>query len=153
MTDPQGRPAQRVSGWVKAQTLLLAAVLVLLAILVGMTARRMEKGLDLVQADLESLEMDKVNTAIASLSEAADRLADVDISRLNETATSLKAAAESLADVDIQSMNEAIVSLKDAADTLKGLDIQSLNGVIQSIDRAVQGLENAVNALKSLFGH
>ena len=117
MTDPQGRPAQRVSGWVKVQTLLLAAVLVLLAILVivvGMTARRMEKGLDLVQADLESLEMDKVNTAIASLSEAADRLADVDISRLNETATSLKAAAESLADVDIQSMNEAIVSLNSA---------------------------------------
>lgn len=156
MTDPQGRPAQRVSGWVKVQTLLLAAVLVLLAILVlvvGMTARHMEKGLDLVQADLESLEMDKVNTAIASLSEAADRLADVDISQLNETAQSLQAAAEGLASVDVDTMNKAVISLKEAADTLKALDMEALNGVIRSIDKTVQGLETAVNTLKGIFGH
>ena len=154
MTEPQCR-TDRVSSWVKVQTILLAGVLVLLAVLVAVvcvTAKRMEKSLDLVQEDLEGLKIDQVNEAIEALSKAAERMAEVDISRLNETAKSLKDAAESLADVDIETLNGAIASLKDAANTLKDLDIQALNGVIQSIDKTVRGLENAVNTLKGLFG-
>ena len=156
MTDFNGKTDSKTSTWVKVQTCLLGAVLILLALLVvviGMTARRMEKSMSLVQADLEALEMDHINEVIASLTEAANRLAEVDISRLNDTALSLKSAAESLSAVDVETMNQAIVSLKEAADTLKALDMQSLNGVIQSIDRTVQGLETAVNTLKGIFGH
>ena len=153
MTDPRLKP--EVSAWVKVQTALLAGVLILLAILViviGMTARRVEKSLDLVQTDLEALQVERINKAVDALSEAAGHMAEVDISRLNETAKSLKSAAESLADVDIDTLNGAIASLKDAANTLKDLDTQALNGVIQAIDKSVKGLENAVNTLKGLFG-
>lgn len=156
MTDPESRSGTKAIPWVKIQTILLAGVfvlLVLLLVVIGIAGRRMEKSLNLVQENLEALEMDHINEVIASLTEAADHLAKVDIARLNDTALSLKAAAESLSDVDVKTMNEAIASLKDAANTLKNLDIQSLNGVIQSIDRAVQGLETAVNTLKGIFGH
>ena len=63
MTDFKGKTDSKTSTWVKVQTCLLGAVLILLALLVvviGMTARRMEKSMSLVQADLEALEMDHI---------------------------------------------------------------------------------------------
>ena len=101
MTEPAPQKTTgRASLWIKLQTGLLAAVLALLVVLtcvVGVTARRMEKSLALVQTDLEALEMSQVNQAVEALTEAARQLAAVDVEGLNEAAQSLKAAAASRA--------------------------------------------------------
>ena len=156
MTEPVPQKSTgRASIWIKLQTGLLAAVLALLVVLtcvVGVTARRMEKSLALVQTDLEALEMSQVNQAVEALTEAARQLAAVDVEGLNETAQSLKAAADSLANVDVDTLNGAIASLRDAADTLKSMDMEALNNVVQSLNKAVTSLQKVSDAISGIFG-
>lgn len=153
MTEPVRRG--EASSWIKVQTWLLAGVLILLTVLtatVGLTARRVEDSLDLVQTELEALEMQQVNEAVVALTAAADRLATVDAEGLNNTAQSLKEAADSLSKVDVQTLNGAITALKDAANTLKDLDIEALNGVIQALNNAVASLQAVTDTLGGIFG-
>ena len=135
------RETAAVSLWVKLQTGLLAG-----------SVKQLDHSLELVQTDLEALQMDKVNEAVAALTEAADRLAAIDVEGLNETAQSLKAAADSLTKVDVETLNGAIASLKDAANTLKDLDIEGLNGVIQSLSKTAANLQKVSDAIGSIFG-
>ena len=154
MTE-SARRGEPVSPWIKVQTCLLAALLFLVAVLVvvvGLTAQRVEDSLDLVQTDLEALEIQQINEAVAALTAAADRLAAVDVDGLNETAQSLKSAADSLSKVDVQTLNGAITALKDAANTLQDLEIEALNGVIQSLNSAVASLQAVTGTISGIFG-
>ena len=154
MTEPTTRGEPNGSPWVKLQTGLLAGVLVLLLALtltVGSAARRIEQSFTLVQSDLEALEMDRVNQAIASLNEAARQLAAVDAAGLNATAQSLKEAADSLSALDVDKLNDAVAALKDAAANLKALDMEALNGVIQSLNHTVASLQKVSDTISGIF--
>ena len=144
-----------VSPWVKLQTLLLAGVFVLLLALVfttALSARRLDRSMELVQQDLEALDMGRVNEAVAALTEAAEQLAAVDVEGLNQTAQALKAGADSLTQVDVASLNKAVSSLQQAADTLKTMDMEAFNGVIGSLNKAVASLQKVSDTLSGLFG-
>ena len=154
MTDQTKKEAS-ASLWIKLQTCLLAAVLVLLVVctlLLAGSMKKVDRSLELVQADLENLNMDQVNEAVASLTEAANRLAAVDVEGFNKTAESLKAASDSLAKVDVETLNKAISSLQQAADTLKDLDMDSLNAVIGSLSKTVASLQKVADTIGGIFG-
>lgn len=107
--------------------------------------------IDLEDLDISGFDMDSINQAIDSLTEAADTLSAMDIVSLNDTVASLKSAADTLGGIDIATMNSAIASLEDAADTLKGIDVDSLNALVTSLETVASKLENTVNSFTGLF--
>lgn len=107
--------------------------------------------INLEELDISGFDMESINQAIDSLTEAADTLSAMDIVSLNDTVTSLKSAADTLGGIDIETMNSAIASLQDAADTLKGIDVESLNALVTSLETVASKLENTVNSFTGIF--
>ena len=117
----------------KMQTAILAAILVILliaGIFVAAEFSTIHRSISTLQTEVESLEMDSVNDAVAALTEAAENLAAVDVSTLNETAVSLREAADTLALIDTDTLNSTAASLKEAANNLSKVDTDSLNSLV-----------------------
>ncbi len=130
-------------------TLLL---LIALAVYAALGIQSLQSSLQLIEADIQQIEMDEVNTAVLALTDAANQLSAVDVDGLNKTAKSLKDAADTLSGVEIDEINTAIKSLTSAADNLSKIDITQLNAMVQSLSTVAERLNNITSSLSRLFG-
>ena len=139
----------------RVQTLLLAGIF-LIVLAVGIFAAvefsAVHRSLALIEADLQDIQMEKINDAVESLTKAADQLAEVDVDTFNETAASLRDAANKLSELDTEKINDAVVALTEAANNLSELDTEQLNALISSLEDTASKLQNAVNGITGLFG-
>jgi len=126
------------------QTVLLACILVLLlaagVFLVGELANLGEL-MQLVEQQLQALDLDAVNEAVAAMAAAGEELSAVDVKALNGAVAALKDAAGNLSDVDMQALNEAVTALKGAAEGMQDLDFKALSDLIQSLETVSSRLE------------
>lgn len=132
----------------RLQTVLLAAILVLLAV-AGLFLMKQVNDLSAVVAQVD---MDSINRAIAGLETAAGSLSQLDAQMLNETVAALRMAAGNLGAVDMGSLNQAVDALSGAAVTLKDLDIASFNELIASLETAAKNLEKTTSGIAGIFG-
>jgi len=154
-TPFSGKKQNAALRWTRLQTLLLAGVLLVLLVTAAVLGRELgslHRSLALMEQKLTEVQMQQVNEAIASLTDAADKLAEIDMEGLNQTAASLKQAADQLTAMDVKTLNEAIASLRDAADTLKQFDVGAFNDVIQSLDKTSENLAKITGGIGSVFG-
>lgn len=134
--------------WVKIQTCLTGAVLVLLLI-VGIFAG-IQAGK--VMQMFRGVDMDQINATVLALQNAAGGLQDVDMDTINKAVASLKGAAENLAAADIDAVNDGIQALTEAAENLQGLDIEKMNELIESLKTVSEEMEKTTSAFSKIFG-
>ena len=134
--------------WMKIQTGLLAAVLVLLLAVGIFAAIQVNTMMQLFRG----VDVEKVNSIILSVQNTAAQLEDLDSKTINEAIDSLKGAAENLAEADISAVNEGILALTEAAKKLQELDIEELNELVKSLEATVQQMEKTTTAFNRLFG-
>ena len=132
----------------RLQTLLLAAILILLAA----TAVFLTGQIRDVGAMIQALDMEEINSAITAMTAAAEDLSNVDVEALNAAIAALSGAAENLTAVDMQVLNQAIASLSGAAENLQGLDIETLNQLVASLETVAANLERTSKAITGIFG-
>ena len=139
----------------RLQTILQGALLVVFVVallIVGGRFSALQRGINMVNTQLQDIDMNEVNAAIASLSDAANRFSEIDVASLNDTVSSLHDAADKLSTADVAELNAAVASLRSAADTLDTLDVESRNSLVGSLDKAATVLENAVSGINGVFG-
>ncbi len=134
--------------WMKIQTGLLAAVLVLLLAVGIFAAIQVNTMMQLFRG----VDVEKVNSIILSVQNTAAQLENVDMDTINKAVDSLKGAAENLAAADIDAVNDGIAALTDAARNLQELDIEEMNALIQSLEATAQQMEKTTAAFSRLFG-
>ena len=144
MTDVQDKQLRLM----RLQTVLLAAILVLLVV----TGLFLMKQINDLSAVVAQVDMESINRNIAELETAAGSLSQLDAQVLNETVAALKIAAGNLGAVDMGSLNQAVDALSGAADTLKDLDIASFNELIASLETAAKNLEKTTSGIAGIFG-
>lgn len=89
----------KTSKLVIVQTILLAAILVILLVLGAVALRgfgTVQKNMEIIERDLQELDMDEINDTIVSLNTAATSLGQIDMDSLNELIGSLKTTAQTL---------------------------------------------------------
>ena len=141
--------------WAKLQVILSGCILLLLlALVIGALAglSTLHQSLKLIEEDVQQLKMEEVNGAVASLTNAADQLSEVDVNALNRTALSLKDAAETLSAVDVDEINTSVKALTNAANNLSKLDIEQLNSLITSLNTVAERLQSVTSILSRLTG-
>ena len=82
----------------------------------------------------------------------AAQLQDLDLQQLNEAVASFKNAADNLARVDTEAINEGIQGLSDAAEQLEELDVTKLNRFMNSLDAVADQMDAAAEVLRGIFG-
>ena len=132
----------------KVQTALLA-VLVLLLVVGGIFAAVQ---VNKVMGVVNSLDMDRINAAVQSLSNTAAELEKLDMEGVGKTVEALRGAAQKLADADIDAVNGGIEALTDAAGNLQDLDIEKLNDLITALEKTAAQMEKTSAAFGKLFG-
>lgn len=130
---------------VKIQTAMLAVLLVLLAAGGIFAAVQVNRAMQLVNA----VDMNRVNTVVASLQEIA---ADLDMENVGKTVETLQGAAKGLADLDMDAVNDGIQALTEAAENLQSLDVEQLNDLIASLEQTAAQMEKTTAAFGRLFG-
>lgn len=138
----------------RLQTIIQGAILLVLVgavVFLGGQFSTLRRCMNLIDADLQALDMNEVNTAVDALSDAADRFSEIDVNSLNATVSSLHEAADKLGNVDIPAMNDAVDALKGAAGKLENVDVDSLNSLVGSLEEVASKLQNAVNAVSGVF--
>ena len=134
--------------WMKIQTGLLAAILVLLlavGTVIGIQANKA------MQA-FRGVDMEKVNAIVLSVQNTAAQLESVDMDTINKAVDSLKGAAENLAAADVDAVNEGIQALTEAARNLQELDIDQMNELIKSLETVSKQMEKTTSAFSRIFG-
>lgn len=140
--------------FMKLQTYLLIGILaVVLAVAIYMTVQfaAMRSCIDLIEKDVQAVDMEALNGAVDSFTEAADQLAGVDVTKLNETAAALQTAADTFKGVDIGEFNKTVVSLQKAADQFGSVDVDALNKLVTALETVSEKLQNAVNGITGIF--
>lgn len=139
----------------KLQTGILTAMLVFFVILgivlAGKAVNVMNQAMGVME-QVQSLDLDTINSTVVALQDAALELQNVDMETLNKAVGSLKGAAENLTAVDMEAINEGIRSLSEAANNLDGLDIKQLNALITSLDTVAARMEKTSAAFSRIFG-
>lgn len=153
---------------------VLNACVLLVVVLVGvlLTAQfaSVSRCVDVIGQDVQKIDMDALNGAVESFTEAAEQFSSIDMEEVNravaalqQTAQSLdmeefnrtvavlQTAAENLGGMDMRSLNDAISSLKRAAETFGEIDVASFNKVVQALETAATNLQNAGNAITGIF--
>ena len=130
---------------VKIQTAMLAVLLVLLAVGGIFAAVQVNRAMQLVNA----VDMNRVNTVVASLQEIA---ADLDMENVGKTVEALQGAAKGLADLDMDAVNDGIQALTEAAENLQSLDVEQLNDLIASLEQTAAQMEKTTAVFGRLFG-
>ena len=80
------------------------------------------------------------------------QLQDLDLQQLNEAVASFKNVSDNLAKVDTEAINEGIQGLSDAAEQLEELDVSKLNRFMNSLDGVADQMDAASEVLKGIFG-
>ena len=126
------RLLRKQTGLLRAQV-FLRVIILLVVVAVGFflvkEVRALGECLTLAQEKLEALDMDALNTAVKSVSEAAADLKGIDA----ETIDGVSAAIQS------------------AADGVRELDLNRIDELVKGLDSAAGKLDSAVNAFKSMF--
>ena len=139
----------------RIQIILTACILIVVlaaGIFLALQFNSINRVVDLIDQRVQSFDMEALNDAVDSFSEASDKITSIDIDELNRTVTSLKEAADNIGSMDIKKLNDAVTALKDAAKNLSGIDVESLNSLVQALQSVAERLERAVSTISGIFG-
>ena len=108
----------------RIQTAVLIGIFIL--VLIGLILLLSQFGtinncLTMIETDLQAVDMDTVNSAVANISALTDHLSELDISSLETAVGSLKDAAENLSKVDISNLNKLVESVQSTAAKLESV--------------------------------
>ena len=139
----------------RIQTFLMLCFLVVI-IAGGLAVKRgfttVKHTVSAMEEKLGALDTAQIRDTVSALSGVTAQLGELDLSGINETVLALNNAAQTMGGVDVETLNSAIFSLKEAGTTLKSMDVDALNTVVEALETAVTNLQNAVNAITSIFG-
>ena len=139
----------------RVQVVLIACILVVVlaaGVFLALQFNSINQVVGLIDQRVQSFDMESLNNAVESFTEASDKITSIDIDELNRTVTSLKEAADNIGSMDIRKLNDAVTALKDAAKNLSGIDVESLNSLVQALQSVAERLERAVSAISGIFG-
>lgn len=128
---------QAVKARTKPQIILLSAILAVLLLIGTLQIVQfvtVQKAIDSLQTNALGVDVEEVNKAVGSLTEAADNLSKVDVEALNKTAGSLKDASEKLSKVDMEALNKMV---------------ESIAAVTEQLEKTVKG----ITTIGGLFGN
>ena len=147
---------------------LLAAVLVGALLTVQFTS--VSRCVDEIGQEVQRIDMDALNGAVESFTEAAEQFSSIDMEEVNRAVTALQKAAEgldmeefnrtvaalqtaadNLGSVNVTRLNDAVVSLRQTAETFGEIDVASFNKVVQALESAAADLQRAGNTISGLF--
>lgn len=132
----------------RIQTGILAVMLALFLAIGGFLAVQVGS----VMKQVQNIDLEKVNAAIASLEEITAELDDIEMDTINEAVLALKEAAGNLSNADMSAINDGIIALSGAAENLQNLDMEKMNDMIQSLDKVAKQMEATTSAFGKLFG-
>ena len=139
----------------RRQTALIAGILIIVlavGIFLASQFASIKRCVDLIEQKVGVLDVQVLNDAVDSFTEAADQFSSIDVDEFNKTVESLQTAADNFGSVDIDKLNDTVSSLKDAADTFSDVDVEALNKLVQALESVSAKLEKAVSAITGIFG-
>lgn len=126
------RQLRKQTGLLRAQV-FLRVVILLIVVAAGFflvkELRTLGNVLTLAEEKLEALDVEKLNAAVKSVSEAA----------------------ENLKDIDAETIDGVSSAIRSAADGIRGLDLDRIDALVKGLDSAAGKLDSAVNSFKSIF--
>ena len=145
-------------------------VVVLVGVLLTAQFTAVRSCVDVIEKDVQKIDMDALNGAVDSFTEAAEQFSSIDMEEVNRavaalqqaaegldmeefnrTVAALQTAAEHLGSVDVTRLNDAVSSLRRAAETFGEIDVASFNKVVQALESAAADLQRAGNTVSGLF--
>ena len=146
-------------GLMRIQTVLLAAILIILVI-VGIAAatqfRTIKSCIDLIEKDIQAIDTDALNDAVTAFTEAANTIEQnmqtVDMDVLNKAVEAFTDAANQFNKIDMDTFNDTVSALESAAAQLGNVDVDTLNSLVASLEDVAERLQNAVNSVSGFFG-
>ena len=126
------RQLRKQTGLLRAQV-FLRVVILLVMLAVGFflvkEVRTVSNVLTLTEEKLNALDMDALNAAVKSVSEAAADLKGIDAETLDGVSS----------------------AIQSAADGVRGLDLDKIDALVKGLDSAAGKLDSAVSEFKSMF--